>query len=82
MIKREKLIARIRARPVEADFGDVRALLEDFGWRMRRAGRGSHVVFTKAGEPSITVPTASGRKVKRTYLVEICERLVLDDEDA
>ncbi len=31
MSKREKLIARIRAQPPEADFDDVRCLLEHFG---------------------------------------------------
>lgn len=33
---REKLIERIRARPVEADFSDVEALLEMFGWSLDR----------------------------------------------
>jgi predicted RNA binding protein YcfA (HicA-like mRNA interferase family) len=76
--RREKLIARIRARPPEADFGDVHNLLGEFGWQMDRQ-KGSHVSFTKAGERSIVVPVVRGRKVKRTYLTEICERLGLDD---
>lgn len=79
MSRRKKLIARIRARPVEADFNDVEALLEDFGWVLARE-RGSHVHFTKPGERFIiSVPKRRGRKVGRTYLNEICERLQLDD---
>jgi len=74
----EKLIARIRARPPEADFDDVRALLEAFGWRLDRE-RGSHVTFAKRGEYPIIFPKHHGRRVKRTYLTMICERLGLDD---
>lgn len=77
MSQRDKLVARIRARPPEADFGDVRALLEEFGWTLQRE-RGSHVIFVKPGERSIVVPKVGGRKVKRTYLAMLCERLGLD----
>jgi hypothetical protein len=31
MTKRDKLIAKIRSRPPDADFEDVRQLLEEFG---------------------------------------------------
>lgn len=76
--QRERLVARIRARPPEADLGDVRRLLEEFGWRLARQ-RGSHVTFTKEGEYPIVVPQHHGRKVKRVYLARICERLGLDE---
>jgi hypothetical protein len=33
MTRLEKLIERIKARPPEADFGDVQRLLEAFGFR-------------------------------------------------
>lgn len=78
MSRLEKLIEVIRARPPEARFEDVRKLLEAFGWEMRRQS-GSHVSFKKRGERSITVPLVSGRKVKRTYLDQLCELLGLDD---
>ncbi len=78
MTQREKLIERIRARPPEAEFEDVRLLLEAFGWTLRRE-RGSHVTFKKTGQRSITVSKVGGRKVKRVYLDQICERLGLDD---
>ncbi|MBI2941037.1 MAG: type II toxin-antitoxin system HicA family toxin [Chloroflexi bacterium] len=75
----EKLIARIRARPTEADFEDVRALLEAFGW-LPEGGKGSHRAFRRAGHRTITIPTVRGRKVKRIYLDQVCELLGLDED--
>ena len=77
MSRLDKLIARIRARPPEADFNDVRKLLEAFGW-IRANEEGSHVTFKKPGELPLVVIKAGGRKVKRTYLDRVCERLDLD----
>lgn len=74
----EKLIERIRARPPQADFEDVCKLLEAFGWKLARE-RGSHAMFIKEGERTIAVPKVHGRRVKRTYLDLIIERLGLDD---
>lgn len=79
MGRQDKLIQKIRARPPEARFADVRALLERFGWSLARE-RGSHVTFDKPGEASITVSKVRGRMVKRVYLDDICERLGLDDD--
>lgn len=79
MTTREKLIARICARPSEADASDVRALLEDFGWTLKRQ-RGSHQVFAKPGEFPLIVPLVQGRRVKRVYLDEIIERLGLETD--
>jgi predicted RNA binding protein YcfA (HicA-like mRNA interferase family) len=76
MARRDKLIARVRARPPLADFDDVRAVLELFGWERARQS-GSHVSFTKPGERTLTIPNFHG-KVKRVYLDEICKRLGLD----
>lgn len=78
MSQHDKLIERIRARPPEADFNDVRRLLEAFGWTLARE-KGSHAHFTKPGERTLTIPRHGGRRVKRTYLDLICERLGLDD---
>jgi predicted RNA binding protein YcfA (HicA-like mRNA interferase family) len=71
--KREKLIARIVARPPTARFSDVRALLEDFGYSLDRT-KGSHHTFVRTGEFPIVVPVHD-KTVKRVYLVAICERL-------
>ncbi len=78
MSRLAKIIERIRARPPQADFDDVRWLLEACGWTLARE-RGSHAHFTKPGERTITVPRVGGRTVKRTYLDLLCERLGLDD---
>ncbi len=78
MSQRDKLVAKMRKRPVEADFDDVRKLLEWDGWRKARQS-GSHATFVKPGQPTIfTVPTHGG-KVKRTYIVQLCELLRLDE---
>ena len=74
----DKLLAKIKARPSEAYYRDVRALLEAFGWTERK-GKGSHSAFTKEGERSLIVPTISGRKIKRYIIDQIIERLGLDN---
>ena len=76
--RRDKLIDRIRARPPEADFDDVDTLMKAFGWTIGRE-RGSHVIFVKPGERPITVPKLGGKRVKRVYLDQLCERLGLDE---
>jgi len=76
--RREKRLRRLVARPPEADFADVRAVLEDRGWLFARQ-KGSHCVFTRPGEPPITVPVHN-QKVKEHYLDEICRRLGLDED--
>ena len=78
MTRLEKLIERIKARPPDADLGDVQRLLEAFGYEKKRQ-KGSHVAFKKSGERTITMPIVGGRKVKRVYLDQICELLGLDD---
>jgi len=78
--RRKKLIEKIRSRPVEANYGDVKRLLEDLGWVWERA-IGSHNHFVKPGELPMTIPTKHGRKVKRSYLNMICDRLELDELD-
>ena len=77
MSRKRKLADRLRARPSEMNFNDVRRVLEDHGWEMR--SRGEHTTFAKPGCGHISVPTVSGRKVKRYILIQICELLGLDD---
>jgi len=73
----DKIIELLRRRPPEAGYEDVRRLLEAFGWTQKRQ-TGSHVIFTKPGERSISVPLVGGRRVKRVYLIRIIELLDLD----
>jgi len=78
MTRRDKLVERIRRRPAEAKFSEVRSLLVMFEWEHVPTD-GSHERFRKKGERSITVPVHSG-KVGRVYLDEICDKLGLDEE--
>jgi predicted RNA binding protein YcfA (HicA-like mRNA interferase family) len=71
--RRDKLIRKIYARPPQARFSDVSALLIDFGWGQDRQ-KGSHVTFVKPGELPITVPVHDGN-VGRVYLSSICDQL-------
>lgn len=50
-------------------FRDIRRVLEVAGWKLTRV-RGSHHVFTKAGEAQVVVPVHGG-KVKRVYKREV-----------
>lgn len=79
MTRLEKIADRIRARPPQADFKDVETFLAAYGWRRTRQ-KGSHITFTKEGVYPITIPLIEGRRVARTYLDMICERLGLDLE--
>ncbi len=78
MTRHDKLIERIRARPPEASYSDVKRLLEAYGWVLKPL-KGSHAHFTKPGERTQTVPLVSGRFVKRYILDRIIERLGLDE---
>lgn len=79
MSQRDKLVEKIRKRPVEARYSDVERLLVHFDWTKRSGTSSKHVVFTKKGESRIVVPKVGGKMVKRVYLDQICERLGLDD---
>ncbi len=77
MSRDEKLVGRIKARPPEADFDDVKRVLELHGWRQSRQS-GSHAAFRAGkGRGTIIVPIVGGRKVKRAYLDMIIEKLEL-----
>ncbi len=75
----EKSIARLKSGRTEADFNDVRRVLEAFGWRQARQA-GSHGSFTRAGHPTVIVPLSNRFKVKRVYLDSICAILELTED--
>ncbi len=81
MGKFEKLIGQFLRKPPEVSFADVAKLLEDFGYKERDSGSGSHRVFTKPNNLPIVVPIVKGRIVKRTYIQMIIERLGLEEWD-
>lgn len=74
----DKQLDRLRRKPPEASFADVRAVLEAYGWTRARQ-ESSHVSFTKPGERSLTVPLVN-RKVKRYVVNQILQRLGLDND--
>ncbi|MBI3978944.1 MAG: type II toxin-antitoxin system HicA family toxin [Chloroflexi bacterium] len=74
----EKLIRQLVSRPTSMDFDDVCRVLAHHGWVLDRTK--GHPVFVKKGEFPITVALVSGRKVKRVYLKQICERLGLEED--
>jgi len=57
-------------------FEEVVRVLEMFGFEEARS-RGSHHSFSD-GDSLLVVPKVGGRAVKRTYLLEIAERLGLN----
>ena len=70
--------ARLKAKPPEASFADVRLVLEAYGWRQDRQ-KGSHVSFSKAGQRSLTLPLASRSMVKRPYVELLLTALRLEE---
>ena len=74
----ERSVQRLLANPAEADFNDVRRVLEGHGWAQARQ-QGSHVHFTKEGERTVTIPLR-GTKVTRSYVREVCGRLGLTND--
>lgn len=80
MSRRAKLRAKILARPPEADFQDVCAIFTEYGWSLRST-EGSHHIFVSPDKKQVfSVPTVSGRKVKRHYLDRICQILGLEED--
>jgi predicted RNA binding protein YcfA (HicA-like mRNA interferase family) len=55
MARDDKLVERLGRFPAEAEFADVRKLMESAGWRLA-AIKGSHARFTKPDERSIPIP--------------------------
>ena len=75
----EKLVAKLKARPPEASVGDVKKVLEAYGWELR-SQNSSHMSYRKPGDPFLlTIATVSGKRVKTTYIDKVCEHLGLDD---
>ena len=74
----DKLIERIRARPPEESFSDVRRLLEAYGWVLKGQKEATPISPSQGNGPQ-TVPLVSGRSVKRYILDQIIERLGLNE---
>ena len=73
-----KLVERFLFEQKAIDIGDVRRLLEFFGYK-EKGNPGSECIFHKKGAYPITVPTVHGRHVKSPYVRLIVRRLSLEE---
>jgi predicted RNA binding protein YcfA (HicA-like mRNA interferase family) len=78
MTQRDKLIAKMRARPVQADIEDVEKVLELFGWQRQRQ-KGSHVSYGSPGITEIFTVSVHNGRVKQVYVKKLCALLGLDE---
>jgi predicted RNA binding protein YcfA (HicA-like mRNA interferase family) len=70
----EKLIQQFFQEPPEVRVEDARKILEFLGYEERRGGKHA-CIFRHPNGDMQTVPTVSGRKVKRTYVKKIVKLL-------
>jgi len=70
--KRDKLLAKIKNNPKNVDFQVLKKLLEEEGYMGDNRG-GSHWVFRKEGNESITIPYK--RPIKIIYVKKVLEIL-------
>ena len=68
---RQRLRQRIAQRPNAVRFQEIKQLLEAYGWEHRH-GKGSHEVFTRAGERFV-VPFRR-RHVSAVYVRQALQR--------
>ncbi len=77
MSKIRKLVRKMLHKPSEMRFNEVKLILNKFGWRKFKV-KGDHFNYKK-GQEFLIVVAKKGRKVKRTYLRRIIERLNLKE---
>jgi len=73
-----KLVRKFIEQPKNIDIGDVRRLLEAFGYKEKRKP-GSESTFHKSRSSPINVPTVSGRAVKSPYVKRLVKILELEE---
>lgn len=69
---RKELRLRIAARPNAVRFAELVRLLEAYGWRFERPGKGDHLVYARGEGERLSLPYRRGHMLG-TYV-----RLVLD----
>ena len=78
MASLESLVEKVLYEPHRCDFGDVKCLLEEFGYTLRKS-RGSERIFHKKGAYPINVPTVGGKQVKLPYIRRLVRLLELEE---
>ena len=53
MSKRDKLLERLRKRPKDFTFDEMKSLLSYFGYELKQGGTGSGVKFVKEGSNDV-----------------------------
>ena len=74
MSRKNKLFDRLKNNPKDVRFGDIRNLMVDIGFELKRTS-GSHYIFSK-GDITFVIP-AHNNKVKAVYvkrLIDIIEK--------
>ncbi|SMN02339.1 hypothetical protein SPONN_868 [uncultured Candidatus Thioglobus sp.] len=77
MGKQQKFLALIKNNPNNVDFKKLKKLLEGFGYKCINTG-GSHFVFRKQNQPSITIPFK--RPIKAIYVKKVLQILRINDD--
>lgn len=72
MSKREKLILRFLSKPADFSWGELKSLLEGFGYSLGSGGRtgGSRVKFLHAQHPPVILHKPHPTPVLKRYQVE------------
>lgn len=78
MSSRGKLVEKFLFKPSAVDIGDVKRLMDAFGYQLRKKS-GSEYVFHKKGDCPINVPTVEGSHVKSPYVKRLAKRLNLEE---
>jgi len=72
-----KLVEKMLCLPPEMRFGEIKKVLERFGWRVSKV-KGDHFNFKKENE-FLIISAKKGRKVKRGYIRRIVDKLNLEE---
>ena len=72
MSKREKLIQRFLSKPVDFSWGELKSLLEGFGYSLRGGGTtgGSRVKFLHSHHPPVILHRPHPTQILKRYQVE------------
>ena len=79
MSKFEKLRARLLAKPTDMRFSEVRYIVEQYGFKLRRSG-GTHAVVRHPSGRTITI-VIHDNCVKHGYLVELIKLLNIEEAE-
>ena len=80
---KEKLVDRLKQKPVDFTFEEAKRLLCLFGYVLSNKGRtsGSRVIFYKEGSPPIMLHKPHPAKVLRHYAVKQLVEVLLKNGD-